>query len=248
MPRYFIELAYRGTHFSGFQIQQNASSVQQEVQRALKIYFRQEIELTCSSRTDAGVHAYSNYFHFEAESMPEPDVLTRSVYHLNAILHEDIVIKRMYPVPPDFHARFDATSRHYRYELYQQKNPFLKDRAYYYPYQMDIPLMQSAAELLMEYQDFTSFSKRNTQVKTFNCRIMKSTWLQHEAGMCYEVKADRFLRGMVRGLVGTMLRVGTGKLSIDQFREVILAKDCTKVDFAVPAHGLFLLEVAFPDV
>jgi len=154
-------------------------------------------------------------------------------------------VKRIFGVAVDAHCRFDARSRSYRYAVYQSKDPFVEDRAYYYPYTLDINKLQSAADVLMQYQDFTSFSKKNTQVKSFICSIMKSQWTVQGNLTIYNVEANRFLRGMVRGLVGTMLKVGTGKITIDGFRSIIESKDCTKADFSVPPHGLFLLSVSY---
>ncbi|MDN3658783.1 tRNA pseudouridine(38-40) synthase TruA [Ferruginibacter paludis] len=245
MLRYFIEVAYKGTRYSGFQIQQNANSVQAEIGKAIKIFFREEISLTCSSRTDAGVHALSNYFHFDAAGLPEQTALNEIIYNLNSILPDDIVVKRIVEVSPTAHSRFDAVSREYQYNVYQTKDPFVADRAYYYPYKLEIDKLQEAAGVINDYTDFTSFSKRNTQVKTFNCKIIKSGWSITNNLAVYNVEANRFLRGMVRGLVGTMLKAGTGKISIDEFRGIIESKDCTKADFSVPPQGLFLLAVRY---
>ena len=245
MLRYFIEVAYKGSRYSGFQIQQNANSIQAEIEKAFKIFFREDIVLTSSSRTDAGVHALSNYFHFDATSLPPREILDNITYNLNSILPDDIVVKCIYEVPPNAHSRFNALSRSYKYVVYQSKDPFVADRAYYYPYKFDFDNLQLAASVLMEYKDFTSFSKKNTQVKTFNCTILKSEWFLQDNLTVYSVEANRFLRGMVRGLVGTMLKVGTGKISIGEFRGIIESKDCTKADFSVPPHGLFLLKVRY---
>lgn len=245
MLRYFIEVAYKGSRYSGFQIQQNANSIQAEIEKAFKIFFREDIVLTSSSRTDAGVHALSNYFHFDATSLPPREILDNITYNLNSILPDDIVVKCIYEVPPNAHSRFNALSRSYKYVVYQSKDPFVADRAYYYPYKFDLNNLQLAASVLMEYKDFTSFSKKNTQVKTFNCTILKSEWFLQDNLTVYNVEANRFLRGMVRGLVGTMLKVGTGKISIGEFRGIIESKDCTKADFSVPPHGLFLLKVRY---
>lgn len=245
MLRYFIEVAYKGTRYAGFQIQQNANSVQAEIEKAMRIFFRDEISLTCSSRTDAGVHALSNYFHFDAEGLPEQVVLKEIIYNLNSILPHDIVVKRIVEVLPTAHSRFDAISREYQYSVYQTKDPFVADRAYYYPYKLDIAKLKEAANAINDYTDFTSFSKRNTQVKTFNCTIIKSEWSITNNLAVYNVEANRFLRGMVRGLVGTMLKAGTGKISIDEFRGIVESKDCTKADFSVPPQGLFLLAVRY---
>lgn len=240
MPRYFIEVAYKGTRYAGFQIQQNANSVQEEVERALRIYYRTEIKLTGSSRTDAGVHALQNFFHFDSATAVED-----ASYHLNAILPADIVIKGIKQVAEGLHCRFSAISREYEYFIYQQKDPFLEDRAYYYPFPVNLTLLQAAAGELFNYSDFTTFSKRNTQTKTKLCDIKTSQWQMKDNAFVFNVSANRFLRGMVRGLVGTMLLAGRGKITIDEFSAIIQAKDCTKADFSAPAHGLFLKKVQF---
>ena len=245
MPRFFIELSYKGTQYAGFQIQKNANSIQAELEKALTVFFKIPFVLTCSSRTDAGVHALQNFFHVDIEILPSPALLTKSVYNINAILPGDIVVKRIYQVPNELHSRFSAVQREYQYFIYQQKDPFNQDKAYYYPYSLDLNLLQQAAAILLTYQDFSSFSKRNTQVKSFICNIAVSKWEQQKDGFVYTVKANRFLRGMVRGLVGTMLRVGTGKLTINDFVALIERKNAAKTDFSAPAHGLFLINVKY---
>jgi len=245
MPRYFIEVAYRGTNYSGFQEQINANSIQAEVEKALQVFFKTSFVLTGSSRTDAGVHAWSNYFHFDSLFVFSPEQLARSVYNLNSILPADIVIKSLYNVADTAHCRFDALYREYEYYIYQSKNPFLSERAYFYPYKLDMHALNAAAELLLHYNDFTSFSKRNTQVKSFICNISKSGWIIKDGCIVYQVRANRFLRGMVKGLVGTMLRVGTNRIGINEFQAIIESKDCSTADFSVPARGLFLMEVQY---
>lgn len=242
MPRYFLELAYKGTDYSGFQLQDNANTIQAEVEKAFEILHKQKVILTGSSRTDSGVHALQNYFHFDYNE----SINAQFIYKMNAILPADIVIKKLTPVAGDAHCRFDAVAREYRYYIYRYKNPFLKERAFFFPYRMDIDLMQQAALVIKEYLDFTSFSKRNTQVKTFNCIIQESKWGMEGDCLVYYVSANRFLRGMVRALTATMLRVGRGKISLNELRDIIEAKDCTKASFAVPPHGLFLISVNYP--
>jgi tRNA pseudouridine38-40 synthase len=240
MPRYFIEVSYKGTAYSGFQKQQNANSVQAEIEKALKILFRHDFELTGSSRTDAGVHALQNFFHFDSEQR-----VNDAVYQLNAILPWDIVVKAITERAADAHCRFDAIAREYCYYIYSKKDPFISDRAYYYPYEMDTYKLNAAAAIVMRHKDFTSFSKRNTQVKSFICSITESNWKQEGERLVYRVRANRFLRGMVKGLVGTMLQVGRGKLGLEQFEEIILSGDSSRADFSVPSHGLFLVRVLF---
>jgi tRNA pseudouridine38-40 synthase len=234
-----------GTGYAGFQIQDNANSVQAEVEKAMKIFFKKEFKLTGSSRTDAGVHAHCNYFHFDSSDIFTKEKLSRFVYNLNAILPSGIVIKAISPVIDNAHCRFDALNRQYEYNIYQSKNPFLADRAFFYPYNIDIDKLNEAATLVKQHADFTTFSKRNTQVKTFICNIIDSNWAIKGDQITYNVSANRFLRGMVRGLVGTMLRVGTGRTSINEFDTIIQGRDCSRADFSVPPQGLFLVHVDF---
>lgn len=242
MQRYFLEVSYKGANYSGFQVQENAPSVQEEIEKVLAILQKKEISLTGSSRTDTGVHAIQNFFHFDFEGGFHPQFL----YQVNSILPKDIVIKNIYPVPSEAHCRFSAVSRTYHYHIYRNKNPFLEEYAYYFPYTIDYDKLREAAAIIKTYTDFTSFSKRNTQAKTFLCSILESEWKKDGEQFIYRVKSNRFLRGMVRGLTGTMLQVGRGKISMDDFKKIIEAKDCRKADFAVPGHGLFLMEVSYP--
>jgi tRNA pseudouridine38-40 synthase len=265
MSRYFLEVSYRGTDYSGFQTQQNANTIQAEVEKAMHILFRLPsplsgegqglpaevpialgtkagLRLTGSSRTDTGVHALQNYFHFDYDEPVHPQF----IYKINAILPADIVVKNLYHVRQDAHCRFDAVSREYCYYIYRQKDGFLKDRAFYFPYKVDFVKMREAAMVIKGYTDFTSFSKRNTQVKTFECCIEKSEWIMEGNAMVYRVIANRFLRGMVRAMVATMLKLGRGKITVDEFKGIIEAKDCTLASFAVPGHGLFLRRVEYP--
>lgn len=265
MPRYFIEVSYKGTAYAGFQIQKNSNTIQAEVEKALEILFKQTFSLTGASRTDAGVHALQNYFHFDTvqllkankngkkrqdskEHFHEISIgLEEAVYNLNAILPRDIVIKRIYRVEDDAHCRFDAISREYKYFIYQKKDPFLEGRAYYFPYKLNLENLNKAAAMISQYQDFTSFSKKNTQVNNFICKMIISEWIIENNILVYNVKANRFLRGMVKGLVTTMLRVGTGKISSEEFDTILESRDCSKADFSAPSHGLFLVGVEYKD-
>lgn len=243
MPRYFLELSYKGEGYSGFQVQQNAVTIQAEVERAFLVFFRKKVDLTGSSRTDAGVHALQNYFHFDWEvEFPQA-----SVYNLNAILPAAIVIKSVRTVKPDAHCRFHATAREYKYFIYDRKNPFIDDRAWYLPYTLDRTLLDACAQRIKTNQDFSAFSKRNTQVRTFNCNIEVSEWIEENGCLVYNVKANRFLRGMVRGLVGTMVRVARGTISYDAFETIITQKETASADFSAPAKGLFLVSVTYPE-
>jgi tRNA pseudouridine38-40 synthase len=242
MPRYFLELTYKGTRYSGFQVQDNANTVQSEVEKALSILFRDKITCTGSSRTDAGVHCLQNYFHFDYAG----DVQAGTIYRLNAILPSDIAIRSLCEVSSDAHCRFDAIARRYQYVLYERKDPFIEDRAWFYPYPLDKGVLESVAEMVLETVDFTSFAKRNSQVNNHRCLIRESRWQQTETGWEYIVEGNRFLRGMVRGLVGTMLQAGRGNITAARFREIIAAGDNQQADFSAPARGLFLVEVIYP--
>ena len=242
MPRYFIELAYKGTKYHGFQVQENAVTIQSEVENAFKILHRHPVSLTGSSRTDSGVHALQNFFHFDYVEEINPHF----IYKMNSILQEDIVIKNLYAMPDDSHSRFDAKSREYEYRIHQSKNPFLKDRSYFYPYKLDMELMQEAARIINEQTDFFAFCKSNTQVKNLRCQIMESKWqVEEEQVLIYTIKANRFLRGMVRLLTGSLLKVGRKKLEINDFKNQFIVS--SKSAFSVPPHGLFLSEVTFPE-
>lgn len=176
MSRYFLEIAYKGTAYSGFQAQDNANTIQAEVEKAFAVLQKEKVSMTGSSRTDAGVHAQQNFFHFDFYGIINPHF----IYKINAILPSDIVVKSLKKVEDNAHCRFDAVSREYEYHIYRQKDPFLQDRAYYFPFKLDIEKLHDAAALIKEYNDFSSFSKRNTQVKTFNCNIIESKWLVND--------------------------------------------------------------------
>jgi tRNA pseudouridine38-40 synthase len=243
MSRYFLEVSYKGTVYSGFQVQANAGSIQEEIEKAFAVFFRKLVEMTGASRTDTGVHARQNYFHFDFD---EP-LADEMIYRLNAILPGDICIRGIYPVPEGAHCRFDAESREYRYYLYGKKDPFLTDRAYFYPYPLNWMLLEEAACRLMKFTDFTNFSKRNTQVNHFRCTIIESLWVRGDGEAYYRIRANRFLRGMVRGITGTMLQVGRGMLTLPHFEEILAGGDASRVNFNVPAKGLFLERVRYPE-
>lgn len=243
MARYFIELSYDGALFGGFQIQQNKATVQGELEKAMEVLFRTPIALTGASRTDAGVHAYQNFLHFDTELAIQP----KHIYNLNAILPNSIVVKGIYLVSEEAHCRFDAIKRAYIYRIHTQKNPFLEGRSWFYPFPLDLNLMQQAADALLTYTDFESFSKKNTTVNTFQCAITAAKWTKSGDEIIFEIQSNRFLRGMIRGLVGTMLQVGRGQISIENWHDIILSKDEQRVDFSTPAYGLYLSEIKYPD-
>ena len=243
MKRYFIELSYDGTGFGGFQIQNNKATIQGEVENALAIVYRQPIYLTGASRTDAGVHALQNFFHFDTDLVIE----TKHLYNLNSILPNSVVVQGIYKVPNDAHARFDAVKRSYIYRIHKAKNPFLEGRSWLYPYPTNTKVLQEAAGALLFYTDFESFSKKNTSVNTFQCHVSNAFWVEEEQNLSFHIDANRFLRGMIRGLVGTMLQVGRGQLTMEQWHEIIQSKDPQRVDFSTPAHGLYLSSIKYPD-
>lgn len=241
MARYFLEVAYKGTRYSGFQIQENAITVQSEIEQALELIQRQPISLTGSSRTDAGVHAWQNFFHFDLGESLHPQLL----YKLNAVLPSDIVLKAVYPVASEAHSRFDAISREYEYYIYKFKDPFRRDTAYYVPYPLNMEALAEAAAIIKEQTNFAAFSKTNTQVKNFRCTILKSEWREENGLLVYNIKGNRFLRGMVRLLTATQLKIARGKYKMAAFKDLFGTEQ--KCGFSAPAHGLFLKEVAYPD-
>lgn len=243
MARYFIELSYDGALFGGFQIQQNKATVQGELEKALETLYRVPIALTGASRTDAGVHAYQNFLHFDTELA----ILPKHIYNLNAILPNSVVVKGIYQVPGEAHSRFDAIKRAYIYRLHTQKNPFSEGRSWYYPFPINLDLMQEAADSLLTYTDFESFSKKNTSVNTFQCTITKAQWTRSGTDIQFEIHSNRFLRGMIRGLVGTMMQVGREQISIANWHEIVASKDEQRVDFSTPAYGLYLSEINYPN-
>lgn len=254
--RYFIELSYDGTAYHGWQIQPNGSSVQETLQRALSLLLRTEVSVTGAGRTDAGVHAAMMVAHFDVETpLPVPPVRDGGrkqsacdyfVYRLNGVLPHDIAIHCIYPVADDMHARFSARARTYYYYVHTRKSPFLRDRSWRLVSTPDFEAMNRAAATLLEYEDFTSFSKLNTDTKTNICRVTSARWVQlSDYEWRFEITADRFLRNMVRAIVGTLMEVGRGTLSIEGFREVIELKNRSKAGDSVPARGLFLVNVKY---
>lgn len=242
MNRYFLHLAYNGKAYHGWQIQPGDISVQEVLEKCISLKLKQNVSVTGCGRTDTGVNARNFYAHFE--SKPINDLQT-FVNQLNMFLPDDIVVFRCWQVDPYLHARFDAKSRTYHYYVTRTKNPFHTDDALYIYGPLDVEKMNEAAKLLFEYQDFTSFSKLHTQVKTNNCRIMEAYWFEQNGLLVFHIKADRFLRNMVRAIVGTLLEVGKGKLTIDGFRRIIEQKDRCSAGTSMPAHALFLEEVTY---
>ncbi|MFC0877960.1 tRNA pseudouridine(38-40) synthase TruA [Saccharicrinis sp. FJH2] len=243
--RYFTELAYNGSGFHGWQIQPNANSVQETLEKAFSLILRQNIQLTGCGRTDTGVHAKYFVAHFDCEEqIPDTDQLINKI---NSYLNFDIVIYSITSVDAETHARFSAIEREYEYHLVTRKNPFFKDTSFFLPITPDFERMNEAAQKLLEHTDFTSFSKLHTDVKTNNCKIIRAEWIrQNEYYRVFHIRADRFLRNMVRAIVGTLLEVGKHKMTIEEFESVIREKNRGKAGTSVPGNALFLTDVVFP--
>lgn len=244
--RYFIELSYRGTNYHGWQIQENAHSVQAELNKALSVLLKEDIITIGAGRTDTGVHAKFFVAHFDTE---HTELITRSdfTYHLNQILPKDISIKAIKKVKPEAHARFDATSRTYEYVICKEKDPFCLNMAWLYTGQLNVESMNLAIQHLFTYTDFTSFSKVGSDNKTSICKIISANWEERENLLVFTITADRFLRNMVRAIVGTLIDVGRQKISIDRFSEIIAAKDRSLAGSSAPAEGLYLTGIEYPD-
>jgi len=243
--RYFIQLNYKGTNYHGWQVQPNAVTVQEVMEKTLSTMLREEVAVTGAGRTDTGVHASFFVAHFDSSNpgLDNGDF----IYKLNSYLPHDIAGQKIWKVPNDAHARFDALSRTYKYFIAREKNPFTEDRAYRFLLPLDVGKMNEAAKCLFDYTDFTSFSKLHTDVKTNNCHIYKVGWKQEGTQLVFTIKADRFLRNMARAIVGTLLEVGVGKLGINGFREIIEKKDRGLAGTSAPAHGLFLTGIEYPE-
>lgn len=245
MYRYFIYLAYDGTNYHGWQIQPNGSSVQETLMKALSTFLRRPVEVVGAGRTDAGVHARLMVAHFDFDTPLDGAVVTDK---LNRLLPPDISVYRVCPVKPEAHARFDATSRTYKYYVTTRKDPFSRAYAWRLFQPLDFERMNEAAQTLFDYIDFTSFSKLHTDVKTNNCRIMQARWEQTGPDeWVFTIQADRFLRNMVRAVVGTLVEVGRGKLTVEGFRRVIEEKNRCSAGTSVPGHALFLVDIDYPD-
>ena len=243
--RYFIRLAYNGAPFCGWQIQPNGTSVQGELERAFSLILNEEIGITGCGRTDAGVNARNFYAHFDSLQFFSHEELIHLVHRINRFLPKEIVIFEIFPVHNDLHARFSATERTYKYYISRRKNPFDIQFAYPLYIPLDISLMNEAANDLLTVEDFTSFSKLHTQTHTNICNVTKALWHQTDNQLIFEISANRFLRNMVRAVVGTLLWVGNGKITLEQFKEIVAAKNRCKAGFSVPANALFLEDIRY---
>lgn len=241
--RYFLEIAYNGKSYCGWQRQPNAMSVQETIEHALSNLLGERTVITGAGRTDTGVHAKQLYAHFDIAIQPDIEHL---IYRLNAFLPKDIAIKDLVPVTEEAHARFDALEREYEYHIVFNKNPFKQELAFYTTKKPDIALMNAGAKMLFNYEDFKCFSRSKTDVKTYHCKIKKAQWEWQGDTLVFTIRADRFLRNMVRAIVGTLLNVGYGKTSLEDLHDIILSKDRSRAGASAPAHGLYLTKVVYP--
>lgn len=242
--RYFIEFSYFGARYHGWQNQPNALTVQSVLEDALSKLLRSNISVVGAGRTDAGVHAKQMYAHFDTDLLEDT---TGLMYRLNAFLPGDIAVQRFVEVAPDTHARFHAIERSYEYWVVLEKDPFLTTKAYYVKHPLDVVKMNQAAALLLEHSDFECFSKSNTDVKTYICEVRAAHWEWRDNVLVFTISADRFLRNMVRAVVGTLLDVGSGKQSVESVQRIMESKDRAEAGASVPAKGLYLTAVIYPD-
>jgi tRNA pseudouridine38-40 synthase len=240
--RYFIKLAYNGTHYHGWQYQPNAASVQETMNKAFSVILNNEISLMGAGRTDTGVHAKEMFAHFDLE---KPFDIPNTIHKLNSFLPKDIVIYAIIPVANEAHSRFDATKRTYEYHINTFKDAFLQEQSWYFHQKLDLDLMNEAAKSLLNHTDFQCFSKVNTDVNTFDCSIFEAYWKQEDDKLIFTISANRFLRNMVRSIVGTLINIGLHKITLDDFEAIIESKNRDKAGFSVPAHGLYLTKIAY---
>lgn len=245
MQRYFIRLSYRGTNYHGWQKQPNATTVQGVLEEALGKIMRRELPLTGCGRTDTGVHARVFYAHFDSEKpLPMPDDLT---YKLNAVLPDDIAVQQVFPVQPEAHARYSAIERGYEYHIHLRKDPFADGLSLQLRHVPDVEAMNQACKLLTKTRDFSSFARLHADTKTNICHLSHAAWERNDDRLVFRVRADRFLRNMVRAMVGTLLQLGSGKLSAEGFSDIINARDRSAAGVSADAHGLFLTGVDYPE-
>ncbi len=241
--RFFIQFSYNGTNYHGWQYQPNATSVQETLTKALAVVLKKtDLEIMGAGRTDTGVHASQMFAHFDYENALNPKTV---VQKLNSFLPQDIAVSRIIEVDQNAHARFDATQRTYHYRINTTKNVFQQELSWYYAKELDVEAMNESAKLLLEFTDFQCFSKVNTDVNTFNCAITEAFWKIENDQLIFTISADRFLRNMVRAIVGTLVNVGLRKISKADFTTIIESKDRRKAGFSVPAHGLYLTQIKY---
>ncbi len=243
MYRYFIRFSFRGTSFHGWQIQENAYTVQALLNKSLSTLTAEDVYCIGAGRTDAGVHAKDFYAHFDLEN--EIVDFGNFIYKLNCLNGNEVYVSEVFRVKPEAHSRFSAKSRTYQYHILRERDPFLNDYAYFYYGNLNIDEMNSAAEVLYSYSDFTSFSKADTQTKTNICKIISANWILQDKELIFTIKADRFLRNMVRAIAGTLLDIGKGKLTISDFKSIIESKNRCLAGESLPANALFLVNVEY---
>jgi len=245
MQRYAIKLSYKGTNYHGWQIQPNAITVQEELEKAFSTLLKQEIAIVGCGRTDTGVHAVNYWAYMNVENL-EGEMNTSSLVNkANGFLPKDIGIQEMKAVANDWHARFDATHRTYEYKVNMEKNPFLESASYFLPKTPNFDTMNEAAKFLLGKQDFECFSKSKTEVNNFLCEISQAEWIKTEDGYSFFITANRFLRNMVRAIVGTLLDIGFTKKGLKDIERIIASKSRSEAGFSVPAHGLYLVEIGY---
>ncbi|MDG1660650.1 MAG: tRNA pseudouridine(38-40) synthase TruA [Winogradskyella sp.] len=242
--RYFIQLSYNGSSYHGWQIQPNAVTVQETIQDALSKLLNTNSSITGAGRTDTGVHAFQMFAHFDVDETLDTENLT---FKLNSFLPKDIAIQSIFQVNADAHTRFHAIKRSYDYKISLKKNVFLFDYTHYVHQKLDVDKMNEAANILLEYTNFQCFSKSNTDVKTYNCKIEQAQWKQEGNLLIFTISADRFLRNMVRAIVGTLLNIGLSKIAVSDMHKILASKDRSEAGFSVPSKGLYLTEVLYPD-
>ena len=242
--KYFLELSYNGKAYHGWQNQPNATSVQEVIENALTLLLKEKISIVGAGRTDAGVHASQMFAHFETDFHLISEDL---VHKMNSLLPQDIALRNVFKVKSDAHARFDALSREYLYRISQEKNVFSFGDCYYVKQKLDVSKMNEAAQILLLYKDFQCFSKSNTDVKTYYCKIMRAEWKMINQELHFTIKADRFLRNMVRAIVGTLVKIGLGKIEVNTMHHILKSKDRAEAGFSAPAHALYLQHIEYPE-
>ena len=237
-------MSYNGSSYHGWQIQPNAVTVQETIQDALSKLLNTNSSITGAGRTDTGVHAFQMFAHFDVDETLDTENLT---FKLNSFLPKDIAIQSIFQVNADAHSRFHAIKRSYDYKISLKKNVFLFDYTHYVHQKLDVDKMNEAANILLEYTNFQCFSKSNTDVKTYNCKIEQAQWKQEGNLLIFTISADRFLRNMVRAIVGTLLNIGLSKIAVSDMHKILASKDRSEAGFSVPSKGLYLTEVLYPD-
>lgn len=240
--RYVLQISYKGTRYAGWQSQKNAHSIQTKIEKSLEILLKTPVKILGAGRTDTGVHALEQYAQFDTEEKLDKKFL----HKLNGVLPNDITVHHIFTASDDFSVRFDAVSRKYIYHIHKRKDPFLQDRTYIYFSELNVDEMQKASEILTEHKNFKSFCKTKSESKNFYCKISEATWIKKEFHLEFHITADRFLHGMVRSIVGTMIEIGKGNLSAEDFRKIIEKQDRRASGFSAPPQGLFLAKVTYP--